>query len=131
MDLKICDKLTESSGPMKNNQWFSLTDNQWSSLLDLTVGLMLFNVLLSVLDNYLKCTLSRFADNIKLGIVISILEGRAAIQEDINRLEKWAVRKLLQFNKGKHKSCPWDELTQHRRTAGLMLAHQERRWQFW
>lgn len=102
-----------------------------SSLLDLTVGLMLFIVLLSVLDNNLQCTLSRFANNIKLGRVISILEGRAAIQKDIDKLEKWAMRKLLQFNKAKHKSCPWDELTQHRRTAGLVMAHQEKRWWSW
>lgn len=82
---------------------------------------MLFNVLLSVLGNKLQCTLSRFADNIKLGRGVSILEGRAAIQEDIDRLEKWARTKLSQFYKGKHKNCTWAELTQHR-TARLVLA---------
>lgn len=92
---------------------------------------MLFNVLLSLLYNDLQCTLSIFADNIKLGRGVTILEGRAAIQGDINRLEKWAMRKLLQFNKGKRKSCTWAELTQDRRTAGLVLALQERSWQSW
>lgn len=52
--------------------------------------------------------LIRFADNIKLGREDSILEGRAALQED-NRLEKWAMRKPLQFNKRKHKNCTWAE----------------------
>lgn len=37
----------------------------------------------------------------KLGVVADKPEGRAAIQRDLGRLEKWANRSLIEFNKGK------------------------------
>ncbi|GAB0208210.1 F-BAR domain only protein 2-like [Grus japonensis] len=42
-----------------------------------------------------------FADDAKLGGVADMPEGHAAIQRDLNRLEKWADRNLMKFNKGK------------------------------
>ncbi|KAK4815937.1 hypothetical protein QYF61_010194 [Mycteria americana] len=43
----------------------------------------------------------KFADDTKLGGVADRPEDHAAIQRDLNRLEKWADRNLMKFNKGK------------------------------
>ncbi|PKU38186.1 rna-directed dna polymerase from mobile element jockey-like [Limosa lapponica baueri] len=53
-----------------------------------------------------ECTLCKFADDMKLGGVTDRPEGCAAIQRDLNRLEKWADRNLTKFNKGKCKVLP-------------------------
>ncbi|KAK4811157.1 hypothetical protein QYF61_019788 [Mycteria americana] len=46
-----------------------------------------------------ECTLNKFADNTKLRGVVDTPEGCAAIQRDLDRLEKWADRILIQFSK--------------------------------
>ena len=44
--------------------------------------LVLFNIFVSNVDSETECTLSMFADNIKLSAVVDRLEGRDAIQRD-------------------------------------------------
>jgi len=46
-------------------------------------------------------TLSKFSDDTKLGGVVDTPEDRAAIQRDLDRLERRTQRNLMKFNKGK------------------------------
>jgi len=52
-------------------------------------------------DSGIECTLIKFADNIKLSGEVNMMEGRDAIQKDLDRLERWAPVNLMKFNKVK------------------------------
>ncbi|GAB0205354.1 cAMP-dependent protein kinase inhibitor alpha [Grus japonensis] len=55
------------------------------------------------MDSGIECTLSKFSHNTKLCGVGHTLEGRDAIQRDLDRIERWAHANLMKFNKAKCK----------------------------
>ena len=65
-----------------------------------TLGPVLFNTFISDLDDEIKCTL---ANDTKLSGEVDTSEGRATLQEDLDRLEEQANKKLTKFIKGKCK----------------------------
>ena len=57
------------------------------------LGLILFNIFVNYLDGGAECTLT------KLEGLADAPEGHAAIQSNLNRLEKWSDRNIMKFYK--------------------------------
>lgn len=63
---------------------------------------LLFNIFINDLNDVAECTLSKFVNDIKLGGVAEVrVSGLCCHPEGSQQLEKWTVRNLMRFNKGK------------------------------
>ncbi|PKU42722.1 hypothetical protein llap_6971 [Limosa lapponica baueri] len=61
----------------------------------------MFNIFINYLDNVIESTFTKFAYSIKLSGEVDISEGRNILWRDLGRLEEWASKNSMKFNKDK------------------------------
>uniref|UniRef100_A0A803TV46 Reverse transcriptase domain-containing protein n=1 Tax=Anolis carolinensis TaxID=28377 RepID=A0A803TV46_ANOCA len=100
----ICNWLSERTQRVLTNASSSSWKEVTSGVLQGSVlGPVLFNIFINDLDEGLEGTIIKFADDTKLGGIANTPEDRSRIQNDLDRLERWAETNKMKFNRDKCK----------------------------
>ncbi|GAB0202789.1 mitochondrial enolase superfamily member 1 [Grus japonensis] len=82
------------------SKWRTVTSGVPQGLI---LGPALFNIFVGDMGSGIECTLSKFANDTKLCGVVDTLDGRDAIQRDLDRLERCVRENRMKFSKAKCK----------------------------
>ncbi|TRZ24652.1 hypothetical protein HGM15179_002354 [Zosterops borbonicus] len=80
------------------------------------------------LDESIKSTPGMFTDSTKLGGSVDLLEGKKALQRDLDKLHRWAVGSGIKFNKAKCqmlRSCHKNSMQSYRERVAVKLISRE------
>ncbi|XP_035192495.1 uncharacterized protein LOC118172585 isoform X2 [Oxyura jamaicensis] len=87
----------KGSQGMGFNWWPVTSGVPWGSVL----GPVLFHSFSSDREEGMECSLTKLTGDTKVGGTVKLLEGRKALQRDLDRLGQWAESNLKTSNKGK------------------------------
>lgn len=84
------------------------------------LGSALFNIFVNYMGDRTECSLGKFVADAKLGRVVGIPEGCAAVHRDLDGLEQWDYRYFMVSSKGNCEVLPLRGITPPTRTLGLV-----------